>query len=99
MDEQCAKGLRDLFHYFGAPNRFQKKVLEGLSVDCLRFVFRSFGGGPGGFPKGPDVPWSVRLPSMSVSYSGEIVDKAKWLTFAQQVSVDLFPPVNFVTHG
>ena len=115
LDEQCASGLRTLFHYsacskirtrtlwqfcteawngllilglngasghktelVGAPNRFQKKVLAGLSVDCLRFVFRSFKPGQTEMFKGPEVPWGARLPSMSVSYSGEIVDKAKW---------------------
>lgn len=120
LDEQCASGLRTLFHYsacskirtrtlwefcteawngllilglngasghktelVGAPNRFQKKVLAGLSVDCLRLVFRSFKPGQTEMFKGPEVPWGARLPSMSVSYSGEIVDKAKWLTFAQ----------------
>ena len=76
---------------FGAPNRFQKKVLQGLSVDCLRFVFKSFCKVAEGVPRGPDVPWSVRLPSMSVSYSGEVVDKARWLTFAQ-VLPGLPPP-------
>ena len=67
----------------GAPNRFQKKVLAELSVDCLRFVFRNFPGSLESMPRGPEVPWSDRLPQLSVSYSGEIVDKARWLTFAQ----------------
>lgn len=41
----------------GAPNRFQKKALAGLSVDCLRFVFRNLEGGFDSVVKGPEVPW------------------------------------------
>ncbi len=67
----------------GAPNCLQKKVLEGLSVDCVRFVLKGLKTEDGAAVKCPEVPWSDRLPLMSVSYSGEIVDKARWLTFSQ----------------
>ena len=67
----------------GTPNRIQKKALEGLSVDCVRFVLKGIKDEQVCAVKCPEVPWSSRLPSMSVSYSGEIVDKARWLTFAQ----------------
>ena len=67
----------------GTPNRIQKKALEGLSVDCVRFVLKGIKGEQVSAVKCPEVPWSSRLPNMSVSYSGEIVDKARWLTFAQ----------------
>lgn len=39
----------------------------------------------------PVVPWSVRIPDMSINYSGDIVEKARWLTM-EQVEPGLPPP-------
>lgn len=76
----------------GVPSFAQKKVLEFLSVDAFHFVLRGIKVSPEvehvlhvGFEKVPEIPWSSKLPDMSISYTGEVVDKARWLTTEQVI--------------
>ena len=68
----------------------QEKVLGLLSVDAFHFVLRGIKVSPKVSPsssccfeKVPEVPWSEKLPDMSISYTGEVVEKARWLTTEQ----------------
>ena len=69
----------------------QKKVLELLWEDAVNFV-------NGDSVKGPNVvrpvaPWKEKLPGLSINYTGDVVEKAKWLTGAQVIPG--LPPEGF----
>ena len=59
----------------------KKRVLSCLLSDAERFVRGD------GLSKDvvlrPEVPWRSRIADLSVGYTGEVVEKARWLTWAQ----------------
>lgn len=67
----------------------QKEVLTALWTDVACFVAGD--GLSNEVVRGPDVSWSVRISNLSLSYSGEICEKARWLTWPQ-VEPGLPPP-------
>ena len=67
----------------------QKEVLTALWTDVACFVAGD--GLSNEVVRGPDVSWSVRISDLSLSYSGEICEKARWLTWPQ-VEPGLPPP-------
>ena len=76
----------------GCPaNPMQEKVLALLASDAADFVKGDGLGEVGVRGKFPEVPWSKRLGDLSLSYVGEILEKARWLTW-EQVEPGL-PPV------
>ena len=76
----------------GTPqNPMQEKVLALLASDAAEFVKGDGLGGSGLRCKFPEVPWSKRMGDLSLSYVGEIIEKARWLTW-EQVEPGL-PPV------
>ena len=73
------------------PSDSQKKVLELLWDRAVSFV-------NGDVTKGsnvvkPDVPWDGKLDSLSINYTGDVVEKANWLTGAQVIPG--LPPEGF----
>ena len=67
----------------------QKEVLTALWTDVACFVAGD--GLSNEVVRGPDVSWSVRISDLSLSYSGEICEKGRWLTWPQ-VEPGLPPP-------
>lgn len=67
----------------------QKEVLTALWTDVACFVAGD--GLSNEVVRGPYVSWSVRISDLSLSYSGEICEKARWLTWPQ-VEPGLPPP-------
>ena len=67
----------------------KKGALRCILDDASRFVRGD--GLVEGVLRRPEVPWSVRIPNLSVNYSGDIVEKARWLTW-DQVEPRLPPP-------
>lgn len=68
----------------GSPqNPMQEKVLALLAVDAADFVRGDGLGCKDGRCKFPEVPWSKRMGDLSLSYVGEIMEKARWLTWEQ----------------
>ena len=59
----------------------KKRVLECLLSDAVSFVKGD--GLSKGVPRRPEVPWSSRISDLTVSYGGEVVEKARWLTLRQ----------------
>lgn len=85
----CASGFTN--NSTGEASDVQKKVLSLLWEDAVNFV-------NGDLVKGrnvckPDSPWSDRLPTLSVNYTGDVVEKARWLTGAQVIPG--LPPEGF----
>ena len=72
-----------------ARGPLQKEVLSALLVDACRFV--SGDGLSKEVVRGPEVCWSARISDLSWSYSGEVCEKARWLTWPQ-VEPGLPPP-------
>ena len=72
-----------------ARGPLQKEVLSALLVDACRFV--SGDGLSKEVVRGPEVCWSARISDLSLSYSGEVCEKARWLTWPQ-VEPGLPPP-------
>ena len=64
-----------------ARGPLQKEVLAALWTDVGRFVLGD--GLSNEVVRGPDVAWSVRIPDLSVSYCGDVCEKARWLTWPQ----------------
>ena len=67
----------------------KKGALRCILDDAVKFVEGD--GLVEGVLRRPEVPWSVRVPNLSVNYSGDIVEKARWLTW-DQVEPGLPPP-------
>ncbi len=67
----------------------KRSALECFWEDAKRFVDGD--GLSGDFVVRPEVPWSRRLPEISIGYGGDVVEKARWLTW-DQVAPGL-PPV------
>lgn len=67
----------------------QKEVLERLRVDAC--VFTEGDGLSKEVLRWPVLPWSQRISDLSVSYVGEVIEKARWLSW-KQVEPGL-PPV------
>ena len=59
----------------------KKEVLSSLWVDACDFVDGD--GLSKEVLRWPEVPWSERIGQLSVSYVGEVVEKARWLTWCQ----------------
>ena len=66
-----------------AVNPAQEKVCELLSKDCCDFVRGDGLGKDGSRSRAPEVPWSQKIGDLSVNYTGDIVEKARWLTWEQ----------------
>ena len=64
-----------------ARGPLQKEVLTALWNDVACFVAGD--GLSNEVVRGPDVSWSVRIADLSLSYTGEICEKARWLTWPQ----------------
>ena len=64
-----------------ARGPLQKGVLSSLWMDVCRFVAGD--GLSKEVVRGPDVCWSSRISDVSVSYSGDVCEKARWLTWSQ----------------
>ena len=67
----------------------KKRVLECLMSDAVCFVKGD--GLSKEVARRPEVPWSMRISDLSVSYGGEVVEKARWLTLTQ-IEPGLPPP-------
>lgn len=65
------------------PTDSQEKVLELLWDDAVSFVNGDLT--KGGNVVKPDVPSSGKLDSLSINYTGDVVEKANWLTGAQVI--------------
>lgn len=59
----------------------KKRVLSSLWDDACRFVDGDLLSSE--VLRWPEVPWSDRIGQLSVSYVGEVVEKARWLTWSQ----------------
>ena len=66
-----------------AVNPAQEKVCELLSKDCCDFVRGDGLGKDGSRSRASEVPWSQKIGDLSVNYTGDIVEKARWLTWEQ----------------
>ena len=67
----------------------KKGALDCLLDDAFRFVKGD--GLSSEVVRRPVVPWGSRIRDLSISYSGDVVEKARWLTW-EQVEPGLPPP-------
>lgn len=68
----------------GSPqNPMQEKALALLATDAADFVRGDGLGSKDDRCKFPEVPWSKRMGDLTLSYVGEILEKARWLTWEQ----------------
>ncbi len=66
-----------------AVSPMQEKVLELVSRDAVAFVKGDGLGKDGARAKAPEVPWKTKIGDLSVNYVGDVVEKARWLTWEQ----------------
>lgn len=59
----------------------KKRVLECLMSDARSFV--SGDGLSSEVVRRPEVPWSMRISDLTVTYGGEVAEKARWLSLRQ----------------